>query len=128
MALFLDWSIWHPTRSSDGDDDARNGREPYVNFSGYERDMEDGDAETFASPTQLAVAEQLVSFLNHETTVPGQAVTDVLVKKFQPLLPVEESCFFRAILRGVCDFEKKRNGPGVWTLKAEYRDFATRRW
>ncbi|OQV23737.1 DNA excision repair protein ERCC-6 [Hypsibius exemplaris] len=107
------------------DEEPPNDREPYANFAGYERDSAD-EAETFASSTQLLVAEQLVAFLNHDTLIPGQATTDVLVKKFQPLLPVEESTFFRAILRGVCEFEKKRNGPGVWTLKYEYRSYSPR--
>jgi hypothetical protein len=65
-----------------------------------------------------------VTFLNHETLIPGQASTEVLVKKFQTQLPVGEANFFRAILRGLCDFEKKRHGPGNWTLKYEYRSYS----
>lgn len=88
---------------------------------------EDPD-DTFASPEQLNLAEQLVEFLNNATAMPGQATTESIVAHFKAKLPegMYESSLFRAVLRGVCDFEKKRNGPGVWTLKEPYRDYSRR--
>ncbi|GAU87804.1 hypothetical protein RvY_00602 [Ramazzottius varieornatus] len=97
---------------------------PYVNFAQLESGLNEADeSESFASTEQLAIAERLVAFLNHDTTIPGQATTEVLVNKFQKELPAQEANLFRAILKGVCDFEKKRRGPGVWILKQEYRDY-----
>ncbi|XP_055342313.1 DNA excision repair protein ERCC-6-like [Paramacrobiotus metropolitanus] len=84
----------------------------------------DGGAASFVTAEQLGLAERLVGFLNREALVPGEAGTEEIVGRFRGELPAGEAVLFRAVLKGVCTFERRRGAAAAWILRPEYRDYS----
>lgn len=64
--------------------------------------------------------DQIRTFIAFQAKDDGQATTQELLDAFTTKLPPSESANFKAMLREICDFERKGD-LGVWVLKEEYR-------
>ncbi|KAL4239940.1 DNA excision repair protein ERCC-6 [Mactra antiquata] len=79
------------------------------------------DTDGFVSdPSSLELIKRMREFIMFECSKFGQATTQELLDEFGSKLPPENSAKFRALLRSICDFEKK-DGSGVWKLRQDFK-------
>ena len=67
----------------------------------------------------LDLLDDIRTFVSFGAGVDGRASTEEILAAFGSRLPANDSAKFRAMLRQICDFEK-RQGVGMWTLKPDF--------
>lgn len=95
--------------------------EVFTNPRGGDEDEDNEDTDGFVSdPSSLELIKRMREFILFECKKFGQATTQELLEEFGSKLPSENSAKFRALLRSICDFEKKE-GQGVWKLRQDFK-------
>lgn len=67
-----------------------------------------------------SLLKKLRDFVAYQCQEDGRASTNKILARFGDELSPSQSALFRSMLQQICDFHR-RNGEGIWTLKAEFR-------
>jgi len=79
------------------------------------------DADVFVSDAgSLELLKRIREYVMFECAKFGQATTKEIMDEFGPKLPPENSAKFRALLKSICDLDKK-DGVGVWKLRQDFK-------
>lgn len=78
------------------------------------------DDDDVASAVDIEFISDIRNFVAFQCNIDGEATTEELIKEFKPKIPVGDSAKFKAMLKEICNFNRK-NGIGFWRLKQDFR-------
>ncbi|GAB1600830.1 SWI/SNF-related matrix-associated actin-dependent regulator of chromatin subfamily A member 5-like isoform X1 [Argonauta hians] len=78
------------------------------------------DPDGEASAADIEFISDIRNFIAFQASIDGEASTEELLKEFKPKIAVTESAKFKAMLKEICNFNRK-NGIGFWQLKSDFR-------
>uniref|UniRef100_A0A0L8IDH8 DNA excision repair protein ERCC-6 n=2 Tax=Octopus bimaculoides TaxID=37653 RepID=A0A0L8IDH8_OCTBM len=78
------------------------------------------DDDDVASAVDIEFISDIRNFIAFQCNINGEATTEELIKEFKPKIPVSDSAKFKAMLKEICNFNRK-NGIGFWRLKQDFR-------
>ncbi|KAF0300288.1 DNA excision repair protein ERCC-6 [Amphibalanus amphitrite] len=84
-------------------------------------DGEDGAEAVEVAQEHADLLADIRNFVAFQTNTNGRASTSELLGEFKARLPPEQSALFKALLTGICEFERGADKVGWWVLREELR-------